>query len=114
MKTLLQNSSVFILTSRNEGLPMALIEAMSQGCACIAFDCKTGPADIITNNVDGILVKDQDIKGMTQGLSLLLSREDKRNFYSKNAVNSSVQFTQKIIIDKWEEEIKEVIHNPIG
>ena len=82
---------------------------MSQGCACIAFDCKTGPADIITNNVDGILVKDQDIKGMTQGLSLLLSREDKRNFYSKNAVNSSAQFSHEVIFDKWETVIRKVI-----
>lgn len=109
IKDLMQNSSVFILTSLNEGLPMALIEAMSQGCACIAFDCKTGPSDIITNEVDGVLVKDQNIKEMSKKLNLLLSREDKRDFYSKNAVNSSAQFSHEVIFDKWETVIRKVI-----
>ena len=109
MKSLYQKSKIFILTSRNEGLPMALIEAMSQGCTCIAFDCKTGPSDIITNNVDGILVEDQNIEKMSEKLSLLLSDEKKQMFLSKNAVDSSKRFSQDIIFDKWEKIIQQIM-----
>lgn len=109
VEDLLQCGSVFVLTSRNEGLPMALIEGMSQGCACIAFDCKTGPSDIITNNVDGLLVADQNIEEMCDKLNTLLADEDKRITFSENAVCSSMQFSQKNIFDKWERIIKQVV-----
>lgn len=109
VKDLLQSSSVFILTSRNEGLPMALIEAMSQGCACIAYDCKTGPSDIITDSTDGFLVENQNIKVMCDKLRTLLSYEDKRATFSEEAVISSQQFSKNKIFDKWEELIKQVV-----
>lgn len=109
VKKLLQNSSVFILTSRNEGLPMALIEAMSQGCACIAFDCKTGPSDIITNNIDGVLVEDQNLDQMSEKLNCLLSDENKRRVLSEKAVISSKQFSKNKIIDEWDSLINKVL-----
>lgn len=108
MKSLYQAKSVFILTSRNEGLPMALIEAMSQGCACIAFNCNTGPADIIKNEVDGFLIADQNINDMRHKLRSILLDERMRSSFSKNAVYSSQQFSKKKIFDKWEMLIKEV------
>ena len=67
-----------MLPSRWEGLPMVLIEAMSQGMACIAYDCFTGPADIITNNVDGILIEDQNEKEFIQKISLLIENDSLR------------------------------------
>src|SRR5690606_31234204 len=64
VNSIMRESEIFILSSRFEGLPMVLLEAMSQGMACIAYDCKTGPADIIEHGKNGLLINDQDIKAM--------------------------------------------------
>jgi len=53
---LVKSSDLFILPSRHEGFPNALLEAMALGVCSIAFDCQTGPKEIITNNKNGILL----------------------------------------------------------
>lgn len=85
---LLQRSSIFILTSRNEGMPMALLEAMSQGCACIAFDCKTGPGDLIINNENGLLIPDGNTKKMIVDLHKLVSSDALRSRLGLAAVKT--------------------------
>lgn len=109
LNLLFQRKSIFILTSRNEGLPMALIEAMSQGNVCIAFDCKTGPADIIRNRIDGILVEDQNINEMCAELTKLLDNIGLRSQYSHEAVTKSLQFSKQRIVNKWNSLIQEII-----
>ncbi|MCT0198466.1 glycosyltransferase [Synechococcus sp. CS-1325] len=47
---------MFILPSRYEGFPNVLLEAMASGCACVAFDCCTGPADLIRDGENGLLL----------------------------------------------------------
>lgn len=111
VKTKLQESSIFILTSRNEGFSMALLEAMSQGCACIAYDCKSGPGDLIENNVDGFLIEDQNHQKMAFKLKELLENADIRVSFSSNAVESSKQFSLEIIFDRWEKLIRQVVSN---
>jgi len=51
------NSSIYVMTSRFEGLPMVLIEAQACGLPIISFDCPTGPSFIIKDNVSGYLVE---------------------------------------------------------
>lgn len=95
-------SSIFILPSRIEGLPMVLLEAMSQGMACIAFDCKTGPSSIIVDNVNGLLVKDQDKKEMIEKLSFLMKNESVRQRLSDEGIRSLENFSIESIGSKWE------------
>lgn len=97
-----RESSIFVLSSRYEGFGMVLIEAMSQGCACISFDCTAGPREIINNNVDGILVEDQNMDAMTLALSDLIENEDKRERLATEAIKSVDRFSVKNIADKWE------------
>lgn len=66
-----RTSRIFVLSSRWEGLPLALIEAMGQGCCCIAFDCPEGPRELIEDGVTGRLVAN----GNTAELARILSEE---------------------------------------
>mgnify|MGYP000948409460 CR=1 FL=1 len=105
----LRESSIFVLSSRYEGFSMVLLEAMSQGCACISFDCTAGPREIINNNVDGILVEDQNIDDMTLALSDLIENEDKRGKLAIEGIKSVNRFSVKNIVDKWEIIFNEVV-----
>ncbi len=100
--TIMQKSSVFILPSRNEGFPNVLLEAMSQGCACIAFDCKTGPSEMITNGVNGFLIADGQINQMIEALCILLDNLHLRKRFSVEAKKSVRRFSPENIIRQWE------------
>ncbi|WP_067469040.1 glycosyltransferase family 4 protein [Actinomadura macra] len=69
----MEAASVFALPSRREGLPMVVIEAMSKGLAVAAFDCPTGPADLITSGHDGLLVPATDVAALTAALGELMA-----------------------------------------
>lgn len=60
------------MTSRYEGLPLCLIEAMQMNVPCVSFDVKTGPSDIIENNVNGILISSFEIEKMIKEINALL------------------------------------------
>ena len=99
---LMQEASIFVLSSRHEGLPNILLEAMSQGAACIAFDCITGPREIITDNKSGLLIENQNLEKMEKALIRLLSDESLRLKISKGGLKEAERFLPKIIVDKWE------------
>lgn len=103
---IMRNSEIFILSSRFEGLPMVLLEAMSQGMSCISYNCKTGPSDIIKNNINGLLIKDQDINMMREGLVSLIENESLRENISGKAIKSLDKYSMENIGLKWEELFK--------
>lgn len=98
---IMRESEIYIMTSRFEGLPMVLLEAMSQGMACISFDCKTGPSDIITNDLNGLLVEDQNFDDMTKNLNLLINDEERRIKYANNSLDSLEKFKIENIYNKY-------------
>ncbi|WP_159023879.1 glycosyltransferase family 4 protein [Formosa sp. L2A11] len=106
---LMQVSSIFILSSRFEGLPMVLLEAMSQGMAAIAYNCKTGPSDIITHNVNGLLIEDQNSKAMQTNLQLLMTNSDLRATLATNAIKSLEKYHIDTIIEQYENEFKKIL-----
>lgn len=102
-------ASIFVLPSRYEGFSMVLVEAMSQGCACISFDCVAGPGEIIENGVDGVLVENQNIYKMNTEINRLIEKEDERLFLAKNAISSVKRFSIEKVGNKWINLINKVI-----
>lgn len=105
---IMRTCEIFILPSRFEGLPMVLLEAMSQGMACIAYDCITGPSDIIDNEVTGLLIKDQDKAEMAAGLNRLIENEKLRRELQSRAPKSLDKFSMDAIMNRWHSLFKEV------
>ena len=98
---LMQQSEIFCLSSRTEGLPMALIEAMNAGCCCVSFDVVTGPREIIVANKSGLLAKNQDNEDFVEKLRQVMSDETLRHHLAANAPSSVVKFSTKRIIHRW-------------
>lgn len=97
-----KQTSVYIMTSRFECFPMVLLEAISFGVPCVSFDCPTGPADIIQNEIDGILVENQNIEAMVNAIIELISDEEKRKQMGANAFESSKRFSPETVYQLWE------------
>jgi GalNAc-alpha-(1->4)-GalNAc-alpha-(1->3)-diNAcBac-PP-undecaprenol alpha-1,4-N-acetyl-D-galactosaminyltransferase len=98
---LFRKSSIFALTSKWEGLPMVLLEAMSQGMACIAFDCFTGPRELITDRSDGILIEDQNFTSFVTGLRELMEDQDLRMNLGEKAIEASKKYLPGEILKNW-------------
>ena len=79
------SSSVFAFTSKSEGFPNALLEAMCAGLACISFNCPTGPSDILIDGKNGFLVAMNDEQTYVDGLKKLMKDDDLRLKFSKEA-----------------------------
>lgn len=108
---IMKKSEIFILTSRHEGLPMVLIEAMSQGMVCISYDCISGPSEIITNNFDGILVKDQDKNEMINKLGELMNNHQLRDIIRSRTPQSLDKYSLETVGKKWEKLFNSFLTN---
>lgn len=105
---IMQNSQIFVLPSRHEGLPMGLMEALSNGMACVAYDCVSGPSELIEHRVNGLLVENQNAEAMEENLTSLLENESLRLDLAKKAPESMKKFSLSEIIGKWETLFKEL------
>lgn len=94
-------SSIYIMTSRYEGMPMVLIESMSFGIPVIAFACKCGPKDIITDNADGFLIPQNDNKLMIEKIKLLINDYSLRKTMGQNAHRNIERYNEETIMNKW-------------
>jgi len=105
-----KKASVFVLSSNSEGFPNALIEAMGYGCAAVAFDCLTGPSDIIDNKKNGILIEVGNVNELAESIQYLIDQPKKREEFGENAKKIINELNIKKISTKWFEIINEVIH----
>lgn len=101
-------SSIYAMTSRSEGFPMVLLEAMSFGLPCIAFDCPTGPRSLIKNEENGFLIPNHDFEKYVAKLSILIECEDIRIKLGKNAKQVSDNYSVEKIMGKWKNFLEEL------
>lgn len=107
-----RSASVFVCPSRNEGYPNALVEAMSNGCACVSMDCEFGPAEIIENGVNGILVPDGNVAQLATSIFDLLLDPEYRNALGRHASRIKETNALALISDQWEELIMSGQYKP--
>ena len=110
----LRQAEIFLLSSRFEGFPMALCEAMACGLPVVATDCLSGPREIITDGVDGILVAMEDVDALAHGLDLLMSDPVKRHQLGRAAPQILERFGLEQVMDKWKGAIDGVIQQRTG
>ncbi len=96
--------SIYVMSSRAEGFPLALLEASSCGLPLISYDCPSGPSEIIENGKNGLLVERVgDIQGMADAICTLIENEALRNEMGEKALQMVERFSIQNIKKEWME-----------
>lgn len=102
-------SDIYVMSSRVEGFPNTLAEAMAHGCAAISFDCDTGPRDIIADGVNGLLVQPVgDVEKLASAMDRLMKDEQLRGRMQKEACKVRDRFSTASILKEWDAMFLEI------
>ena len=108
LQPLYQEAEIFCLSSRFEGFGMVLIEAMSQGCACIACDYKGRQKEIIKSEEYGVICKVGDADELAKKISSLIDDESYRNRLKSNSPLRAKDYSLPIVMENWKSILDEV------
>lgn len=97
IKEYMLKSSIFLMASLTEGLPMVLLEAMSYGIPCIAYETASGTNDIISDSINGYVIKERNEKEYVDKINQLIKDEQLRKKLGKNAKDTSKKFSKEEI-----------------
>ena len=103
------SSSMLVMSSHYEGLPMVMIESMSCYLPALSFDFKCGPKDVIDNGVNGLIVKDGDIKGLAEAIISLTRDRELLTLMSERAREVKEKYSEEKIMEKWSELYSKLI-----
>lgn len=99
-------ADLYVMSSRYEGFPNTLVEAMAHGCPAVSYDCDTGPRDIIRHEVDGLLVKPVgDVPALTVALGRLMGDGAERARMAARAVEVRHRYSMERILAMWDEAL---------
>lgn len=101
-------ADLFVLTSRFEGFPTALCEALACGIPAVAFDCPSGPAEILCTGVNGLLVPPNDVNALAAALSRLMANAGLRSAMAVRAPEILERFGVDKVMDAWEKLLRNV------
>jgi glycosyltransferase involved in cell wall biosynthesis len=110
----MSRASIFALSSRFEGFPLVLCEAMSKGMAPVSFDCPTGPAEMIEDGANGLIVALGDVEGFAAALARMMEDEDLRRRAGSAAARTGRNFKMDVIGPMWDELLSELPAAPPG
>lgn len=98
----LKGASLFVLSSRYEGFPNALLEGMAMGLPAVAFDCPSGVREIVRHNIDGLLVAPNQVMELSRAIDELLRDEANRKQMGLAAREVSQRFALSRVLNAWE------------
>lgn len=97
----LKKARFFVLSSLNEGLPNVILESLACETPVIAFDCSSGPREMIQHKVNGLLVANQDVEKLSEAMNLLVEDENLYRYCKQNALQSVQSFSVSTIGQQW-------------
>ncbi len=97
----LEKSSIFVMTSLSEGLPMVLLEAFSYGIPVVAYKTDSGVEDIVDDGINGYVIEERNPDKFAKKLEELMKNDKKRKKFGQAAYKKSLKFSSEEITKKW-------------
>ncbi|MDQ3889805.1 MAG: glycosyltransferase family 4 protein [Actinomycetota bacterium] len=101
-------ASFYVMSSRFEGFPMVLLEAMTCGLPVVSFDCPNGPRDLITEGSDGFLVPEGDVALLARAITEMIELGEARRAFGQAALRKAKQYELPAIAARWEELVDDL------
>jgi len=102
----MRDALFYVLSSKFEGMPMVVMESMACGTPAVAFNCFSGPSEIIEDGINGLLIKDQDFKELTAGINRMYLDNDLYSLCKANATASIKKFSVENVGQAWLDYLK--------
>ena len=103
-------SSMCVMTSRFEGFPVVLQEAMGCGLPCVSFNCPSGPRHIITDKEDGYLIENGNVEAMADKICELIENEPLRKQLGARAKENMARYSEDKIMGQWQALFEELVN----
>ena len=97
----LKRAKFFVLSSKNEGMPNVILESLACGTPVLAFDCLSGPSEMIIDKENGLLVENQNVTKLTEAMNLFEENEGLYNYCKENSFSSIALFSVENIGKQW-------------
>jgi N-acetylgalactosamine-N,N'-diacetylbacillosaminyl-diphospho-undecaprenol 4-alpha-N-acetylgalactosaminyltransferase len=97
----LKKASFFVLSSLNEGLPNVILESLACGTPVVAFDCMSGPSEMIQHKENGLLIENQNVEKLTEAINLFVEDGNLYRYCKQNAPQSIQSFSVSTIGKQW-------------
>ena len=101
LSEVMAQAAVFALSSRYEGLPMVVLEAMDKQMAVVAYDCPTGPRELITDGVSGLLVAPEDVHAFAAALRQVMGDVSLRARLGAGAADTACRYEPAAVAKSW-------------
>lgn len=113
IQSVYKSSSIYVMTSRFEGLPMVLIEAQSFGIPIVSYDCPEGPDEVIKNGRNGFLIEENNEEKFVESLTELATNRLLWNKMQSESIELNKRFETENILSKWSKLIEDLYEKKI-